>query len=211
MAKKPKAPKTLLGADKFLGENPEEQALEKIHAAKKADVERQKTNGGPPLRDEVAWRRASLEAVAEDMEIENLQEQIAECRGRLSSIRKVGKSCGVDWDVVKKYRKDARRLRSGEMPAMVTEERSYRWLLKVMGSPLGTQFGLWDHVEEAAETTAPEMEAELQGQHAYREGAKLVDNPFNAQTDTDRHNDWHHGWTQAQNATAREMGAEPTH
>lgn len=211
--RKPKAPKPLEGADEFLGDDPEKEAIEKIAAAKEAAATEAKgDNGGPPM-DEAAWRRAALESVAEDIEIEDLQEQIAECRGRLSSIRKVAQSCGVDWDVVKIYRKDAKRIRNGEMGAMVTEERRYRWLLKVMASPLSTQFSLWDYAEDAGGAPAgakPEMEAELQGQHSYSQGAALTDNPFHAVTDTERHNEWRHGWVQAQNANARSMAPNGT-
>jgi len=199
------------GADEFVGQDAEKEAIEKIAAAKAAATKEEaadKANGhnGGPLMDEAAWRRACNELMAEELDIEQLMEQVAEARGRISSIRKVAKGCGVDWDVVKDFAKYQKRIRKGEMGEIVTEHRRLGELMKLMACPLFTQFNLWP--EMPAEGTGAEavaMEAELQGQHAYKQGGALVDNPFHAVTDTERHNDWRHGWTQAQNATATEM------
>lgn len=211
--KTPKAPKVLEGAGEFLGSDPEKEAIEKIAAAKAAAemeaAEPKKGDNGGPIFDKDAWRRATTEAIAEDLEIEGLKKQIAECHGRLSSIRKVAKSCGVDWDVVADYRKKAKRIRKGETGEMVTEYRRLGELMQIMDCPLYTQFDMFKVPESdtaANGESKPGFDAELQGQHAYGQGAKLVDNPFHAVTDVDRHNQWRHGWTQAQNANARSMG-----
>lgn len=202
----------LEGADEFVGENPEKEAIEKIAAARaaaetEAEQDKKGDNGGPAL-DEAAWSRAVNEYMGEMLTMEDLERQKGKVNGRISSIRKVAKKLGVDWDLVKRYYEDHKRIRKGAMGAMVTEERRYRWLLKFMGSPLGTEFTLWDvEPEENGAGAKPAMEAELQGQHAYSQGAKLTDNPFHAATDVDRHNEWRHGWTQAQNANARSMGS----
>lgn len=197
----------LEGADEFLGDDTEKEAIEKIANAKAAAEADKKGDNGGPIMDEAAWRRACNESIAEDLEIDRLQEQIAECRGRLSSIRKVAKSCGVDWDVVVDYRRIQKRIRNGEMGAIVTEHRRMGELMKIMDCPLFTQFELFKlPADQLADGAEPEMEAELAGQHAYGQGAKLTDNPFHAATDTERYNEWHHGWTQAQNAKARSMG-----
>ncbi len=204
----------LEGAEEFAGPDAEREAIEKIAAAKAAAeteaAQDKKGDNGGPIMDEAAWRRAVNESIAEDLEIERLQEQVSECRGRLSSIRKVAKSCGVDWDVVVDYRKVQRRIRNGEMGEIVTEHRRMGELMALMACPLHTQFDLFKlPASQLAEGgTEPAMEAELAGQHAYSQGAKLVDNPFHAATDTDRHNEWRHGWTQAQNANARSMGPD---
>lgn len=208
---KKSANRQLEGAGEFLGADTEKEALDRIAAAKaaaetEAEQNKKGDNGGP-IMDEAAWRRAVNESVAEDLEIERLQEQVAECRGRLSSIRKVAKACGVDWDVVVDYRKVQRRIRNGEMGAIVTEHRRMGELMAIMNCPLYTQWDLFKlPAGQLADGAEPTMEAELAGQHAYGQGAKLTDNPFHAAKDTDRHNEWRHGWTQAQNAKARSMG-----
>jgi len=210
--KRGKGKQELADADEFIGADPEKEAIEKIAAAREAaakEDEKKGDNGGPIL-DRDAWRRAVNESIAEDLEIESLQEQVAECRGRLSSIRKVAKSCGVDWDVVTQYRKIQKRIRKGEMGELVTEHRRLGELMGIMNCPLYTQFDLFKLPVEEGDKPS-NLEAELQGQHAYGQGAKLTDNPFHHADDVERHNEWRHGWTQAQNANARSMGSEAAH
>jgi len=212
MARRKKAPAVLAGAEEFQGPDAEREAIEKIAQAKaaaatEAEQDAKKgDNGGPPL-DEAAWRRACNEYVAEMLEMEKLEEQKSEVAGRISSIRKVAKKLGVDWDVVKRYYADHKRVRKGTMGEMVTEERRYRWLLKVMDSPLGTEFTLWEFADEAGgkPDARPGMDAELLGQLAYREGAALTDNQFNPTADVEKYNDWRRGWINAQNANAKSM------
>lgn len=215
MARKSKGSKALLGAEEFAGPDTEKDAIEKIAAAKaaaatEAEEDKKKGDNGGPIMDRDAWRRAANECVAEDLELERLAEEIAEVRGRLSSIRKVAKSCGVDWDVIVDYRKKAKRIRKGEMGAMVTEHRRLGELMAIMDCPLYTQFNLFklpDEVGEAAQGVSA-MDAELQGQHAYANNEPLTNNPFDPVTKTELHNDWAHGWKQAQNANARQMSPE---
>ncbi len=210
MAKKDKAPKTLLGAGEFAGADTEKEAIEKIAAAAKsaateAEQEKRGDNGGP-IMDQDAWRRACNEYTAEMLNMEDLEKQKAEVAGRISSIRKVAKKCKVDWDLVKRYYDDHKLIRKGGMGAMVTDERRYRQLLKLMGSPLGTQFTLWDVEPEQTEDGAakhPGMDAELQGQHAYANNEPRENNPF--APGTQEHVDWGHGWNQAQTNTAMQM------
>jgi len=144
------------------------ESAAKAAAAKEAESDKKGDNGGP-LMDEDAWRRACLEYTAEMLEMEDLEAKKAEIAGRISSIRKVAKKCKVEWDLVKRYYDDHKVIRKGGMGAMVTDERRYRQLLKLMGSPLGTQFSLWDVEpdEPAGASAKPGMDAELQGQHAY--------------------------------------------
>lgn len=209
MAKKKQAPQQLLGAGEFAGADTEKEAIEKIAAAAQAaatEAEKDKRgdNGGP-IMDQDAWRRACNEYMAEMLNIEEIESQKAEIAGRISSIRKVAKKCKVDWDLVKRYHEDHKLIRKGGMGAMVTDERRYRQLLKIMGSPLGTQFTLWDVEPEQAEgsTGKPGMDAELQGQHAYANNEPRENNPFTP--GTQEHVDWGHGWNQAQTNTAMQM------
>lgn len=214
MAKKSKSTPALTGAEEFAGSDTEKDAIEKIAAAKaaaatEAERDRGGDNGGPPL-DIAAWRRAANEYCAEMLAMEDLDTKRSEIAGRISSIRKVAKKLKVDWDVIKRYYVDHKGIRKGAMGAMVTEERRYRWLLKVMDSPLNTQFDLWDFHEETGDKSdaRPGMDAELQGQHAYSNGEPLLNNPYDPtnQDTIEKHNAWRHGWNQAQNANARSMG-----
>lgn len=215
MAKrKSKSAPALTGAEEFAGSDTEKDAIEKIAAAKaaaatEAKQDKKGDNGGPPL-DIEAWRRAANEYCAEMLAMEDLDTKRSEIAGRISSIRKVAKKLKVDWDVIKRYYVDHKGIRKGAMGAMVTEERRYRWLLKVMDSPLNTQFDLWDFQEETSDkaSTRPGMDAELAGQHAYSNGEPLTNNPHDPsnQDAIENHNAWRHGWTQAQNANARSMG-----
>lgn len=201
----------LTGAEEFAGADAEKEAIEKIAAAKAAaakdaEADKKKGDNGGPLMDEDAWKRACLEYTAEMLDMEELEAKKAEIAGRISSIRKVAKKCKVDWDLVKRYYDDHKVIRKGGMGAMVTDERRYRQLLKLMGSPLGTQFTLWDVEAEQSEgaTAQPGMDAELQGQHAYSNSEDRENNPF--QPGTEEYADWDNGWLNAQNANVRSMG-----
>lgn len=213
MARRRKSAPALAGAEEFAGTDAQQDAIEKIAAAKAAaatEAEQDKKkgdNGGPPL-DEVAWRRAANEYCAEMLTMEELDAKKAEVAGRISSIRKVAKKLGVDWDVIKRYHIDHKGIGKGAMGAMVTEERRYRWLLKVMDSPLNTQFDLWQFAEEGAATEGadarPGMDAELQGQHAWSNRETLANNPFTQGTED--FVAWETGWHNAQAAEVRKMG-----
>lgn len=211
MAKKDKAAKPLLGAEEFAGADAEKEAIEKIAnakaaAAKEVEADKKKGDNGSPLMDEDAWKRACLEYTAEMLEMEDLDAKKAEISGRISSIRKVAKKGKVEWDLVKRYYDDHKAIRKGGMGAMVTDERRYRQLLKLMGSPLGTQFTLWEVEPEQPEGAAakPGMDAELQGQHAFSNSEDRENNPFTPGTDD--YADWDRGWNNAFDATARKMG-----
>lgn len=201
----------LTGAEEFAGADAEMEAIEKIaaakaSAAKEAEADKKKGDNGGPILDADAWRRACLEYSAEMLEMESLAEKQSEIAGRISSIRKVARKCKVDWDLVKRYYADHKVIRKGGMGAMVTDERRYRQLLKLMGSPLGTQFSLWDVEpdEPAGASAKPGMDAELQGQHAYSNSEDRENNPFTPGTDD--YADWDRGWNNAFDATARNMG-----
>jgi hypothetical protein len=206
MARGKRKAQQLEGADEFIGADPEKEAIEKIAAARAA-AEKEKPAGdnGGPMLDEAAWQRAVNEYTAEMLTMEDLATQKAEVAGRISSIRKVAKKLKVDWDLVKRYYEEHKAIRKGAMGAMVTEERRYRWLLKVMGSPLGTQFTLWElEPEEAGAGAQPGMDAELQGQHAFSNREDRENNPF--QQGTEDYVAWDAGWNNAMAAAARKMG-----
>jgi hypothetical protein len=205
-----KASRQLQGAGEFAGPDAAKEAIEKIAQAKvaaetEAEQDKKKGDNGGPIMDEEAWKRAVTQLIAEQIDIERMMEQVAEARGRISSIRKVAKSCGVDWDVVKIYATYQKRIRKGEMGAVVTEQRRLGTLMRVMGSPLYTQWNLFPEAPE--EGTQPNgngaMDAELQGQAAYRNSEPLTNNPF--LQGTVENVDWSNGWRNAQSANARKM------
>lgn len=194
----------LLGAEEFAGPDTEKEAIEKIAAAKAAaETERAQDDNGGPMLDEEAWKRASRELIAEQIELDRLGEKVAEVRGRISSIKKVAEKCGVDWDVVKVFAKFDKRIRIGEMGAVVTEQRRLAQLMRVMDCPLHTQWGLFDEgpQDEPANGIA---EPELAGQHAFSNNEPASNNPH--QVGTLAHQEWSLGWSNAEAATARSMG-----
>lgn len=208
--KRNSTPKPLLGADRFAGTDAEQEAIEKAAASRAAAKEEaEKGDNGGPIMDEAAWTRASHELVAEQIELDALAEKVAEVRGRISSIKKVAEKCGVDWDVVKLYAKYQKRIRIGEMGAVVTEQRRLASLMKLMDSPLYYQFHLFPEelTGQDGAPSRPGMDAELQGQHAFRNNESWDNNPF--QAGTQEYVDWRSGWNNAQTATAREMGPSP--
>jgi hypothetical protein len=212
MSKKAKASKALLGADEFGVSDATTEAIDKITAAKAAAAAEEGKNkaghNNGPIMDREAYRRAGTQLLAEQIELDNLATQAAEIRGRISSIRKIAKKENVDWTVVKKFVESERRVMKGETGAMVTELRKLGEMMRIMGSPLGTQWNLFPEMPgtaEAGETdaTTSSMDAELQGQHAYSNGEPLTNNP--KIPGTQEHVDWAHGWKQAQAAKARSM------
>jgi hypothetical protein len=199
MARKKKTPaKPLLGAEQFAGADADREAIEKIAAARAAAEQEKAGDNGGPLMDEAAWERAVNQLMAEQIDIEAMMEQVAEARGRISSIRKVAKSCGVDWDVVKVYATYQKRIRKGETGAIVTEHRRLGALMKHLNCPLYTQFALFpEEAKPANGKAAPAgMDAELQGQHAHSNGEPRDNNPF--QAGTQDHVDWSQGWANAE-------------
>lgn len=219
-AKKTSAPKTLLGADEFRATDTEHDAIEKIfeaRAAANAEAEADKKNGdnGGPMLDESAWLRALHEYTAEMLTMEDLTSQKAEVAGRISSIRKIAKKLKVNWGLIQRHYEEHKDIRKGGMGAMVTDERQYRWLLKLSNSPLGTQGTLWDTEPEDAERGTngkPGMDAELQGQHAQANNEPSSNNPFTP--GTDEFVSWDQGWNNAMAAQVRKMapnGATAAH
>lgn len=201
MAKRKTAtPKTLLGAEDFAGPDADKDAIEKIAAAREAAAkEAEAGDNGGPIMDEAAWSRASVQLVAEQIELDALAEKVAEVRGRISSIKKVAEKCGVDWDVVKLYAKYQKRIRIGEMGAVVTEQRRLASLMRIMDCPLYTQFGLFpeepkDTPEEPKDEKTLEAEATLAGEQAGLNAEPKDNNPYWNRPGTPQWFGWNNGW-----------------
>lgn len=184
-----------------------EETIEKLSAARAKENAKIGDNSEP--KDEVIDRNFDAIELAL-IEIDNAARIMQKARAGLKAARDTAKTdCGSKaWvDSIVASVKLKRQGEKGGNGELVTEHRQIGRILRLKGVPLGVQFKLFAFAEEPADgTPVAAMDAELQGQHAYAEGAKLTDNPFHHADDAERYNDWHHGWTQAQNAKAREMG-----
>lgn len=198
MAKRPRGRRAANHAD-FAGPNASEEAIETLSkAAAKANAKAGHNSGDVP--EETVANHITLIKAAE-VEWRELRDKASAAQGVLRNRYKVAKGDGVDVDSLKLAFRIAERS-SGEV---VSEQRNVGRYLRIMGSPLGTQWNLF--AEEEGEDGKPAnaaLDAELQGQHAYSNNEKLFNNPF--QPGTEEHQQWSVGWTNAQNANARSMG-----
>lgn len=127
----------------------------------------------------------------------------------------IAKEAGASKKELVDYIKDRfKRSKDGDGPT-VTYHRNYGRLLRVMNDPIGTQWGLFDvrGDNEVDETTgkpaSAAMDAELQGQAAWRNNEPESNNQY--PPGTEEHVDWQRGFRNAMAAAAREMGpAEST-
>lgn len=191
----------------FAGGDADKETIEKLAEAAKKANEKGGHNSEPP--DEVVSRNFdSIELAL--IEIDNAARIMQKARAGLKAARDTAKTdCGSKaWaDSIVASVKLKRQGEKGGNGELVTEHRQIGRILRLKGVPLGVQFKLFAF-EEGADDGAPvaAMDAELQGQHAYSNGEPMTNNPFDAVSQTEFHNDWKHGWTQAQTATANSMG-----
>ncbi|WP_319798303.1 hypothetical protein [Nitrobacter sp.] len=107
------------------------------------------------------------------------------------------------------YIKDkAKRAEDGD-GATVAHHRNMNRILRVMGDPLGTQWNLFavagEEVDDKTGKPANSaMDAELQGQAAYRNNEPETNNPF--QPGTEDYVAWDNGWRNAMKHTVMAMG-----
>lgn len=96
---------------------------------------------------------------------------------------------------------------------MIAHARDMGRIARLMGDPIGTQWGLWDvrgddEVNPATGKAASSaMDAELQGQAAYRNNEPKSNNPY--QPGTEDYVSWDTGWESAMAHTAHSMGPKP--
>jgi len=178
----------------FAGPDAQAEAIETLsNAARKANAKSGKNVG--EASDETVGMHINLIKAAE-VEWRELRDKAAQAQGVLRNRYKVAKGDGVDVDSLKLSFRIAERS-SGEV---ISEQRNVGRYLRIMGSPLGTQWSLFDQ-EDAEGVT---LDATAQGEQAGREGADRDGNPF-----TPGKPDWfawNNGWQTGQDALASGLG-----
>lgn len=185
----------------FAGPDADAEAIEKLASAAAKENAKAGKNAGP-ISDEALARHIDLIQAAE-LEYDEARDATAVKSGILRNRYKVAKNDGADIEALKLALKLAKRT-SGEV---VTEHRNVGRIIRLMNLPIGHQFNLFSVPEDEAAEAAGKpnaMDAELQGQAAYRNSEPVINNPF--QPGTQEHVDWRQGWNNAQTATARNMG-----
>ena len=198
MARQPRAPRAEHLAD-FAGPDANQEAIETLAAA--AVKENAKKNPGP-VSDETVGMHVNLIKAAET-NWQEARDRAAELQGVLRNRYKVAKNDGVEIDALKLAFKIAQRT-SGEV---VSEQRNVGRYLRIMGSPLGTQWSLFE--DSVTEDGRPKVDSNLQGQHAGRNGEPAENNPF-----TPGSADfvaWAEGWVVGQNMLAQGIGSSTSH
>lgn len=193
MARRPRAPRAENLAD-FAGPDADQEAIETLASA--ARKENAKKNTGE-VTDETVGMHVNLIKAAE-VQWREARDRAAELQGVLRNRYKVAKNDGVDIDALKLAFKIAERSSS----EVVAEQRSLARYLKIMGSPLGMQWSLFE--DSVTEEGRPKVDANLQGQHAGRNGEPAENNPF-----TPGSADfvaWSEGWVAGQNMLADGIG-----
>lgn len=178
----------------FAGPDAEREAIETL--AKNAAKENAKGKNTGEVADETVGMHINLIKAAE-VEWRELRDKASAAQGVLRNRYKVAKQDGVDVDALKlAFRINERA--SGEV---ISEQRNLGRYLKIMGSPLGTQ---WSLFEEEGEDGKPKVDPNLQGQHAGRNGEPAENNPFTP--GSEQFTDWAEGWVAGQQMLAQGVG-----
>lgn len=207
MARKPRSKKGAQAENikDFAGPDHDKETIEQLaEQAKKANA-KGGSNSEPP--DEVVTRNFDAIELAL-IEIDVASRTMQKARAGLKAALDTAKTdCGSKaWaQSIQASVKLKRQGEKGGNGELVTEHRQIGRILRLKGVPLGVQFNLFA-VPGAEDDGAPvaAMDAELQGQHAYSNGEKPENNPF--QAGSAEHADWSSGWYNAQRANAASMG-----
>lgn len=159
-------------------------------------------NSGGITDDEL---KRQIQKIAEaKADVDKQQAVLDKAKGVLRNAYKVAKDRGAPTDEIRDYFA-MKRLSEGEV---VTSHRNMGRILRVMNDPLGTQYNLFAEPaaegEEPGKPTVGAMDAELQGQAAYRNNEPTSNNPF--QPGTDNYVAWDTGWHNAMKHTVMAMG-----
>lgn len=178
----------------FAGPNAADQAVEVLSRnAKKANAKAGHNSGEVP--DETVANHVNLIKAAE-IEWREARDKAAELQGVLRNRYKVAKGDGVDIDSLKLAFRIAERA-SGEV---ISEQRNLGRYLRIMGSPLGHQWSLFEEPDADGAT----LDATARGEQAGREGADRDSNPY-----TPGSPDWfafNNAWQTGQDAIAATLG-----
>lgn len=195
MARKPKNRREENLSD-FAGPNADQAAIETLAAAAaEANKKAKAGHNSGEVPEETIANHINLIKAAE-IEWRELRDKAAQAQGVLRNRYKVAKGDGVDVDSLKlAFRINERA--SGEV---ISEQRNIATYLKIMGSPLGHQWSLFEGDDE----NGAKLDATAQGEQAGREGADRSNNPFSPGSD-----DWfayNNGWQKEQDKLAEGLG-----
>lgn len=178
----------------FAGPDADQEAITRLaESAKKENAKKGKNIG--EASDETVGMHVNLIKAAE-IEWRELRDKASQAQGVLRNRYKVAKGDGVDVDSLKLAFRVAERA-TGEV---IAEQRNIGRYLKIMGSPLGHQWSLFDEQDADGAT----LDAAAQGEQAGREGANRSANPY--QPGTPDWFSWNNSWQVGQDAIAETLG-----
>lgn len=190
----------------FAGPDADKENLDRLAAAK-AEAEAGAGpghNSGDPSPDAITRSYNAIKAAK--LEIIVAGRTMQKARAELSAAEKTAKadlgSKGWVSSVKKSVEMDMAAEKGGQ-GELVTEHRQIGVILRTLNVPLGTQFGLFAEPPVVAApageaAVVSEVDAYLQGEHAYKNEEPLINNPF--QPGTPQHVQWGTGWADAQTA-----------
>lgn len=189
----------------FAGPNADRENIEKL--AKAAEEANKKIGHNSEPSDEIIKRNADAIEVAL-VEIDAALRIVQAARAGLAVARKNAKTDfgSKGWvDSVEAAVKLKRAAEKGGSGEIVTEHRQMGRILRLLDTPLGTQFGLFDVAADKDDpvTAKPTMDAELQGQHAWANNEPISNNPFTP--GSEEFVAWEAGHNNAMAAHARKM------
>ena len=178
----------------FAGPDADQEAIERLTASAKKENAKKGKNIGE-ASDETVGMHVNLIKAAE-IEWRELRDKASQAQGVLRNRYKVAKGDGVDVDSLKLAFRIAERA-TGEV---IAEQRNLGRYLKIMGSPLGHQWSLF----EEPDADGASLDAAAQGEQAGREGADRSANPY--QPGTPNWFSWNNSWQVGQDVIADTLG-----
>lgn len=202
----------------FAGPDADRENIEKLAKAAEDANNKIGHNSGDPA-DEVIKRNADAIEVAL-VEIDAALRIVQTARAGLSVARKNAKTDfgSKGWvDSVEAAVKLKRAAEKGGSGEIVTEHRQMGRILRLLDTPLGHQYGLFASIEDGDKTATngsatSAMDAELQGQAAWRNKEPAENNPFTP--GTENFVQWAQGFANAEAAALQQLGrgnGEPAH
>jgi hypothetical protein len=194
MARKPKNRREENLSD-FAGPNADQEAIETLANAAAAANKKTKGKNVGDASDETVGMHVNLIKAAE-IEWRALRDQASQAQGVLRNRYKVAKGDGVDVDSLKL----AFRISERSTGEVVSEQRNVGRYLRIMGSPLGTQWSLFDEPD----ADGASLDATARGEQDGKEGLDRASNPYAPGS-----SDWfayNNAWQMAQDKLAEGLG-----
>lgn len=159
----------------FAGPNADQEAIETLANAAAAANKKAKGKNVGEASDETVGMHVNLIKAAE-IEWRELRDKASQAQGVLRNRYKTAKGDGVDVDSLKLALRIAERA-SGEV---ISEQRNVGRYLRIMGSPIGTQFSLgFDEIDAPVQ----ELDASAAGEQAGLNGEPAGNCPYQAGTE----------------------------